>query len=190
MKIVLLGDSIRLPESGYGQIVQDVLEKEGHEVWQPNDNSRFGKYMLRQIFDHKNEIKDADIIHFNVGHWDIAMLLDSDKAPFSSLEEYLNNLRRIVNELKLITSHLIFATTTPVRNKHPHENNEVIQKYNEAAIKLMNELGVEIDDLYPVVYPELEKCILGGDDQAHPTEYGKQILAKQVLDAIHQEMKK
>ena len=189
MKIVLFGDSIRQQASGYGKIVQETLEKEGHKVWQPDDNSRFSKYLLRQIADYKNEIKDANVIHFNAGHWDIGVMFDSDCESFSTIDEYLNNLRRIVAEFKTITPRIIFATTTPVRSKHVNENNELIQKYNAAAVKLMKELDVKIDDLFPIVLPELENCILGEKDQIHPTEYGKKILAKQVLKVIREEMK-
>ena len=39
MKIVLFGDSQRQQYSGYGKHVEEVLKKEGHEVFQPEDGS-------------------------------------------------------------------------------------------------------------------------------------------------------
>ena len=112
----------------------------------------------------------------------------SDGLPFTSLEEYLENLRRIVQELKLITPHLIFATTSPVRDGHINETNEMIQKYNAAAVKLMKELNVRIDDLYPVVWNTMDVGVKGYPDCIHATEKGKIIQGDQVLKVIHEEM--
>ena len=189
MKIVLLGDSQRQTYCGYGKYVEEVLKKEGHEVWQPDDNSRFAKYLLRQIFDFNKEMQGADIIHFNAGHWDIGVFY-SDKEPFTSIEEYKNDLRRIVQELKLITPHLIFCTTTPVKVGHTTETNDLIEKFNSAAIDLMKELNVTVNDIYPVLLPVMDECILAKPDFIHPTEKGKIVQGKQVLKVIHEEMKK
>ena len=189
MKIVLFGDSQRQQYSGYGKRVEEVLKKEGHEVFQPEDNSRFTKYLLRQIADYRKDIQDADIIHFNAGHWDVGVMFKSDNEPFTPLEEYLSNLRRIVAEFKLITPHIIFATTSPVKSTHVDETNEMIEKYNASAVKLMKELGVKIDDIYSVVLPQLEECVLGVPDSIHPTEKGKLVQAEQVLKVIHEEMR-
>ena len=80
-KVVLLGDSIRL--IGYGQKVAETL-KEECEVWQPDDNCRFAKYTLRMLFDFQNEIKGADVIHWNNGRWDVCDIF-GDGKPFTTL---------------------------------------------------------------------------------------------------------
>ena len=190
MKIVLFGDSQRQTFCGYGKRVEEALKAEGHEVFQPEDNSRFTKYLLRQIVDFRKEIQDADIIHFNAGHWDVGVMFKSDNEPFTSLDEYLSNLRRIVAELKLITPHIIFATTSPVRPDHVDETNEMIEKYNAAAVELMKELNVSVNDIYSVVLPQIDDCVKGIPDCVHQTEKGKIVQAEQVLKAIHEEMKK
>ena len=190
MKIVLFGDSQRQTFCGYGKRVEEVLTKEGHKVFQPEDNSRFTKYLLRQIADYRKDIEDADIIHFNAGHWDVGVMFKSDNEPFTSLDEYLANLRRIVAEFKLITPHVIFATTSPVKDGHANETNEMIEKYNSAAIKLMKELGVTINDMYSVVLPRLDECIKGKPDCVHQTDKGKIVQSDQVLKVIHEEIKK
>lgn len=190
MKIVLFGDSQRQTFCGYGKQVEEVLRKEGHEVFQPEDNSRFTKYLLRQIVDYRKEIQEADIIHFNAGHWDVGVMLKSDNEPFTSLDEYLSNLRRIVAEFKLITPHIIFATTSPVRLGHVNETNGLIEKYNTAAVKLMKELNVSVNDIYSVVLPHIDECVKDVPDCVHQTEKGKIVQAEQVLKAIHDEMKK
>lgn len=190
MKIVLFGDSQRQTFCGYGKRVEEVLKEEGHEVFQPEDNSRFTKYLLRQIVDFRKDISDADIIHFNAGHWDVGVMFKSDDEPFTPLEEYLSNLRRIVAEFKLITPHIIFATTSPVREGHVDETNAMIEKYNKAATELMKELGVTVNDMYSVVLPQLEKCIKPKPDCVHQTEFGKKVQSDQVLKVIHEEMKR
>lgn len=190
MKIALFGDSQRQTFCGYGQIVEDTLKKEGHKVFQPEDNGRFTKYLLRQIIDFRKEIEDADIIHFNAGHWDVGVMFKSDDEPFTSLDEYLANLRRIVVEFKTITPHIIFATTSPVRKEHVNETNAMIEKYNKAAVQLMNELNVTVNDMYNVVLPQLEECIKGIPDCVHQTDKGKEVQSAQVLKVIHEEMAK
>ena len=50
-KVVLLGDSIRL--IGYGTKLPEITQGE-FEIWQPDDNSRFVQYILRQIFDYSS----------------------------------------------------------------------------------------------------------------------------------------
>ena len=61
-KVVLLGDSIRL--IGYGKRVVELLGDQC-TVWQPEDNCRFAKYTLRMLFDEQQNIKNADVIHWN-----------------------------------------------------------------------------------------------------------------------------
>ena len=189
MKIVLFGDSQRQTFCGYGKRVEEILKAEGHEVFQPEDNGRFTKYLLRQIIDFRKEIQDADIIHFNAGHWDVGVMFKSDNEPFTSLDEYLANLRRIVAELKTITPHVIFDTTSPVREGHQDETNAMIEKYNAAAVKLMKELNVRVNDMYNVVLPQLEECVKPIPDCVHQTEKGKIVQSDQVLKVIHEEMK-
>ena len=76
IKVALLGDSIRL--WGYGTKVPEMLGEE-YEVFQPEDNCRFVKYTLRMIFDLHEQIKDADVIHFNCGHWDVTDLFGDEQ---------------------------------------------------------------------------------------------------------------
>ena len=184
MKIVLFGDSIRL--IGYGAKVEEELRKLGHEVFQPEDNCRFLKYTLRMIFDYKEQIKDADIIHFNVGHWDLCNIND-DGENFSTLEEYELNLRRIVKQFLKITPKVIFATTTPVRNTNPYNSNKDVELYNKKAVEVMKEFNVKINDLHALLKNDIDKYIRE-DDMIHLTEEGIEICAKQVLKTIKEIM--
>ena len=178
-KIVLLGDSIRL--WGYGTRVPDMLG-EGYEVAQPEDNCRFVKYTLRMLFDFKAQIEGSDVIHWNNGLWDIPTALFDDGEPFTSEEEYVVNMLRVAKELKKLGKRVIFATTTPVHYEFPYNDNKIIKRYNDLIVPKLQEIGIEINDLYMTVMQDLYKYI--GADQIHLSEEGIDICAKQVVKAI------
>ena len=184
MKIVLFGDSIR--QLGYGNKVEEELRKYGYDVFQPEDNCRFAKYTLRMIFDYKEQIKDANIIHFNVGHWDLCNI-NEDGENFSTLEEYEMNIRRILKAFFKITPKVIFATTTPVRENHPYNSNDDIVLYNKKAIEIMNEYGVKVNDLYSLLKDDVNRYIRE-DDLIHLTDEGINKCAKQVIKSIKEIM--
>ncbi|MBQ2769533.1 MAG: SGNH/GDSL hydrolase family protein [Clostridia bacterium] len=178
-KVTLLGDSIRL--IGYGTRVPQMLGDE-YEVFQPEDNCRYVKYTLRMLFDFKAQIEGSDVIHWNNGLWDISTRLFEDGKPFTSEEEYVENMLRVAELLKKMGKRVIFATTTPVHNEHPYNDNAVIERYNALIVPKLKELGVEINDLHTTVMQDLYKYI--GEDQIHLSEEGMEVCARQVVKAI------
>lgn len=178
-KVTLLGDSIRL--IGYGTKVPELLG-EGYEVFQPEDNCRFVKYTLRMLFDFKDQIMGSDVIHWNCGLWDVTSGLFDDGKPFTSEEEYVENMLRVARLLKKMGKRIIFATTTPVHNEYPYNKNEVIKRYNEVIVPKLMEMGIEINDLYTTVMQDLYKYV--GADQIHLSEAGIEVCSKQVADII------
>ena len=186
MKIVLLGDSIRM---GYGPDVEKYFRERGYDFYQPKDNCRFVKYFLRFIFDEKENLKDADIIHFNIGHWDLCQLFKDmgDNETFSSLEEYREGLIRITELLLTITPNVIFATTTPVRPENIHNDNKVIDKFNDVATDVMTSFGVRVNDLNGLLRNDIYKYIC--DDQIHLSEDGIIKCSEQVISSIEEMIK-
>lgn len=178
-KVTLLGDSIRL--IGYGTKVPEMLGEE-YEVFQPQDNCRFVKYTLRMLFDFKAQIEGSDVIHWNNGLWDIPTRLFDDGQPFTNEEEYVENMLRVAKLLKKMGKRVIFATTTPVHNEHPYNDNAVIKRYNDLIVPKLQELGIEINDLYSLVMQDLYKYI--GTDQIHLSEAGIELCTQQVVEAI------
>ena len=178
-KVTLLGDSIRL--IGYGTRVPQMLGDE-YEVFQPEDNCRYVKYTLRMLFDFKAQIEGSDVIHWNNGLWDISTRLFEDGKPFTSEEEYVENMLRVAELLKKMGKRVIFATTTPVHNEHPYNDNAVIERYNALIVPKLKELGVEINDLHTTVMQDLYKYI--GEDQIHLSQEGMEVCARQVVKAI------
>lgn len=177
-KVTLLGDSIRL--IGYGLKVPELLGSD-YTVFQPEDNCRYVKYTLRQLCELKNQIKGSDVIHWNNGHWDNGIDCFEDGLPFTSDEEYVENIIRVAKILKTYGKRVIFATTTPV-NGHKSHSNEFIKYRNDLVVPKLQEIGIEINDLYSYAITDVDKFIC--DDLIHLTEYGINFLAKVVSDKI------
>lgn len=178
-KVTLLGDSIR--QIGYGKKVPELLG-EDYEVFQPEENCRFVKYTLRMLFDYREQIKGSDVIHWNNGHWDIVTGLFEDGSPFTSEEEYVENMLRVAKELKKLGKRVIFATITPVHDEYVYNKNSVIRRYNEIIVPKLQEIGVEINDLYSLVNQDVYKYIC--EDQIHLSPEGIDLCARQVVKAI------
>ena len=177
-KVVLLGDSIRM--MGYGGKIPEMLG-EDYEVWQPEENCRFVKYTLRMLFDYQDQIKDADIIHWNNGLWDVSDLFNEGRL-FTSDDEYIANMLRVARLLKKITPNLIFATTTPVAEDYPYNKNSDIARRNEILVPLLEGMGFKINDLYSVAITDLDKYIC--EDKIHPSEAAAEIYSQKVYEAI------
>jgi len=179
-KVVLLGDSIRM--IGYGTKVPEMLGQD-YQVWQSEDNCRFAKYTLRMLFEWRDNIKDADIIHWNNGLWDTSTgLFDDGGKPFTSEEEYVQNMLRIATELKKITPYVIFATTTPVHPDYVYNSNAVIERYNQVLVPRLLEMGLWINDLHSIVAADVEKNIC--EDKIHLSEAGAIACAERVVAMI------
>lgn len=179
-KIVLLGDSIRM--IGYGTKVPAMLGDE-YEVYQPEENCRFVKYMLRGLFDWRDQISGADVIHWNNGLWDTSTgLFDDGGKPFTSEEEYVENMLRVARELLKITPNVIFATTTPCDPKYEYNDNGVIDRYNAAIVPKLQAMGIRINDLHAIVEPHIDEYIC--EDMLHLSEVGAQVCAEQVVKMI------
>lgn len=181
-KVVLLGDSIRL--IGYGLKVPELLGEE-YEVFQPEDNCRFSKYTLLLCDDLKEEMKGADVIHWNNGLWDVCDRFGD--GSFSSVDEYVANMLRIARILKGITPNVIFATTTPIHEGQATIANKRINEYNAAVVPALADMGVKINDLHAFVLPHLFEYVRE-DDKMHLTDAGIAACSKRVADVIKESL--
>ena len=175
-KVTLLGDSIR---TGYGKLVPHMLGEE-YEVFQPSENCRFSKYTLRGMFDWKENMVGSDIIHWNNGLWDITPCVDG--KPFTDVDEYIKNMLRIAGLLKENAKVVIFATTTPVNDNAKYDKNSLISEYNKIIVPELERIGIKINDLHSVVYPNIDKYIC--EDNLHMNDVGYEALARKVVEAI------
>ena len=187
-KILLLGDSIRM---GYQKDVQDLLAGE-YEVVCPDDNGRFAAYTLwqaNQMFKHHGPF---DAVHFNNGYWDMNIEAPMTEA-IHPIEEYKSFLRRIVALCRQCGAKVVFATTVPIMEAGAaadntgvegtiNYSNEWVKAYNAAAVEVMAQLDVPVDDLYALCMEDDRryKC----EDLLHLSAEGSRRCAQQVAEYV------
>ncbi|MBR6029640.1 MAG: hypothetical protein IKP40_11210 [Clostridia bacterium] len=185
-RVVLLGDSIRL---GYEADVKALLRGRA-EVWSPGDNCRFAGYLYVNVPAWARECgrpEEVALVHWNSGHWDSAHFDDSPE-PFTAVEEYAAWLLRAHRAIAkhFPRARIVFATTTLVdMTRYPampnKRSNAEIGAYNQAAIRLMDSLGVPINDLAALSSSFPSSCYA---DAVHLNEQGNLALARQVAEVI------
>ena len=185
-KVVLLGDSIR---QGYDKYVTLAFEGEV-QVYSPVENGRFASYTLRQLSAWKKQMEcgsDVDLVHWNAGLWDCLLLLDG--LPQTPVEVYRDYLQRIHVVLKMLfpNAKQVFATSTRVQEHlfgaYKRRNCD-IDAYNEAAVRTLMPLGVQIDDLNRVTAALPAEC--WSDSTHFNTRAGAQPLTEQVVACIEE----
>ena len=94
-----------------------------------------------------------DLVHWNVGHWDTLRIYGDD--CLTRAEVFADYIERIQNRIEFLfpKAKVVFATSTPVREKDFIEQFEMrrnsdIVRYNEIAIEILKKHGVIINDLY------------------------------------------
>jgi len=173
-RVLLIGDSI---SCGYCRRVNHCLEEkifaDGFGTSKGIDNPKFMdglRYM-------KSQQKRCDLIHINNGlhGWHL------------SDEEYEKEYRKVLKEIMELYQGvpIVIALTTPVREKEDltilAERNQIVQKRNEIAKQLAEELGLQVNDLYA---PLQNRSELFSPDGVHLTGEGYEILAAQIANLI------
>lgn len=160
-RVLLLGDSISI---GYTPFVQELLADKA-VVLRPMKDGKAENCSSTaagvQHIDRWLQIDGGkwDVIHFNWGLHDLKHMLrddptkTSDQAsdpPLASVEVYEKQLLEIVGKLQATGAKLIFATTTyvPEGSHKVYRNNADVERYNAAALKIMKEKNIAVDDLY------------------------------------------
>ena len=186
-RVVCIGDSIRM---GYEPTVVRELA-EWAQVW------RMGEIQggnTRNVLEHLDEwvIQQApDIVYINAGLHDMARDPGPGPQRRVPLDEYRENLRKIISTIQKKTSACItLALTTPVDLDRQHavnygvnRTNEDVLQYNRAAREVAATFGVAINDLYQVVVDNGVAQMLR-EDGVHFTASGSEILGKAVGAAI------
>jgi len=106
-----------------------------------------------------------------------------EKGPrWVSIESYRANLEEIVERLKKTGAKLVFATTTPVPVGEENRVPEDVALYNEAALSVMRENDVQIDDLNSAGVESADRFQMPHD--VHFFQEGSDILADHVAASI------
>ena len=141
-----------------------------------------------------------DVIHFNWGLHDLKHVKPGDPKgaasdspsdpPQATVEVYEKQLREIVAKLKATGAKLIFATTTPVPagKMAVYRTNADAIKYNEAALRIMKENNIDVDDLYTFMKPKVSELQLQPAN-VHYTPAGYEALAKEVVKSVRAAVK-
>lgn len=185
MNVLLIGDSIRM---FYEKDVQMRLG-DAYKIYAPKENCRFSSYVLNSLRFWLTEFPKPDIIHFNAGLWDCAILYSEDGC-FIGIESYVDNMKKILRVLQSTGAKVIFATTTPVSDEKrdlvgpmpPAHKNEDIIRYNAAVLNAFKDEDIYINDLFSIMFDNKEKYL--SEDMIHPNKEGVDLLGNEVAKAI------
>lgn len=192
VRVLLLGDSISI---AYTARVRSLLGEEALVV-RPTLNGGANAENCAGTNNGKDHIETwlsleggpFDVVHFNFGLHDLKRVdalsgkgSNDPSAPNqAALGLYTEQLRSITVQLLDSGATVIFATTTPVPEGgvRPHRDPEDVRRYNAAAVSIMSELGVRVNDLYSFVLPRLAE--LQRPVNVHFNAAGSEALASEV----------
>ncbi len=197
-RVLILGDSISI---GYTPFVKDMLADEAdvHRPMKKNGNPENCGGTDRGIkaIDGwlKKEAGQWDVIHVNFGLHDLKHVDPKSGANSKNLsdpqqsnpQDYEKQLREILVKVKATGAKVIVCTTTPVP-----EGGELFREptappiYNEIAIRLAEEYGCAVNDLFSVANKRLDE--LQKPANVHFTNKGSKVLAGEVVDAIRKQL--
>ena len=144
---------------------------------------------MKELFDIQ-DVKTADVIHWNNGLWDILHFAGSS-MPYTSLDVYLSHIKKLYEKLKELNpdAKIVFATMTHVREdahtSGSYRKNTEVDEYNLAAVELLKGLDVKINDLCEAG-KLLDKSHFA-NDSVHYNERGAEELAKTVIGFLEKE---
>ena len=187
MRVVLIGDSIRL---GYQGDVARLLDGTA-EIVGPAENCRSTADILQHlepwIFDL---LGLGATVHLNAGLHDLRRMDGPGTDPQVAIDGYEKALRRIVRVVLADgrCERLVLATTTPVddvrhaaggcSNRHDAD----VQRYNERLRVVAAGDAVEVHDLNAVVGSDPTRYL--SDDGVHLTAAGNAAVARSVAAAV------
>jgi len=181
--VLLVGDSIRV---SYQPLVAELLAGKA-EIVGPADNCQYALYTLSSIGRWIGELGAPDIVHWNNGLHDCGH--NPARYPVQiPLDMYVRNVELILRQLRQWTPNVIWATTTPVHPDRPFRSdewswrNEEIDEYNAAALELMKEDEVPINDLHRLVWDNISQYL--SEDMLHLNEPGRQASARVVARVL------
>ena len=182
-KVLLLGDSIRM---SYQPLVARLLDGRAQVVG-PSDNCQYSLFTLSSLGRWIGELGQPDIVHWNNGIHDAGH--NPARNPVQiPIDMYSANLEFILDILVAWTPKVIWATSTPVHPDRPFRDtewswrNEEIDRYNDAALQLMDSRGVPINDLHALVWANMPEFL--SQDQLHLSEAGEKACAQAAVDSV------
>ena len=176
-RVLLIGDSISI---GYTLEVRKLLTGKVNVHRIPTNGGPTTRGVTE--LDHWLGTNHWDVIHFNWGLHDLKLMTNGE--PQVRLADYETNLRQLVAKLKASGAKLIWASTTPVPEGklNPPRRVADVTSYNQAALRVMQEAGVTVNDLHAFALPRLAEIQLPANVHFRPQ--GSAQLAQPVSKAI------
>jgi len=176
-RVLLIGDSVSI---AYTQPVRQRLWSVAnvHRIPRNGGSTKVGLRFLDQWLGNAK----WDVIHVNFGLHDAQFTPAG--APATDLGTYARNVAAIIARLKSVSSHVIWATTTPVPSDVDPATHRWadIAAYNKVATQIAQRQGAAVDDLYATVLPQEAK--LQKPANVHFTPHGSDVLAGAVAASI------
>ena len=188
-RVLIIGDSISI---GYTPVVRELMKGKAN-VRRPATNCAATLTGLKELDAWLGAADKWDVIHFNWGLHDLkycdekAVITDVDKGHQQvPVADYEKNLRTLVERMQKTGARLIFATTTPVPEGAKGRVPADVAKYNEAALRVMKDLGVAVDDLNAAATPNL--AAWQNKKDVHYNATGYKGLAESVVKTVEAEL--
>ncbi len=188
MKVVLIGDSIRM---GYQSLV--IKKTPDVDVGGPVQNCRHSVWALDRCKEWVVD-EEPDLVHVNFGIHDAVLLSDGEHQIL--LPQYRLGVQRFIAKVRDIAkAKMIWATTTPLYTSDPDlpmaqwpiDEASEIDRYNAAALEIVQREGVPVNDLHDVIVRnDITKCLQ--NDGCHMTAFGNEVLSDAVVEAIQEQM--
>jgi len=174
-RVLLIGDSVSVC---YTLATRELLKGEANVHRIPANGGTTTK-SLQEIDGWLGE-GHWDVIHFNWGLHDLRQLAGT------TLEQYEQNLRKLVKRLQATSAKLIWCSSTPLPGDVPRsaQQTDDLLARNAVAKKIMDENGIAIEDLFTFAKPRLAKIQM--PRSAHFTEEGSKVLAEPIARSIRQ----
>ena len=117
------------------------------------------------------------------GHWDVIHFNFGIHDRNTPIADYAKRLEEITKRLKATGAKIIWASSTPIPDDATKQQSAAsIVERNQAALQIMKDNGVIVDDLYEKILPELSKYQRPND--VHFTEDGYDFMGKNVGTCI------
>lgn len=182
-RVLLIGDSISM---GYTMPTRKLLEGKAnvHRIPTNGGPTKNGTANIEKWLGTGK----WDVIHFNWGIHDLRHMEDGKRQVEPA--DYEKNLRTLVARLKATGAKLIWATITPIPEGELNPNRTFgnVAEYNAIARKVMDENGVQIDDLNAWMTPRFEE--LHNPKDLHYSPAGYEFLAQKVAEEISKALPK
>jgi acyl-CoA thioesterase-1 len=156
--VLLIGDSISI---GYTPAVRQALAGKAN-VYRIPANGADTARGLKNLDAWLGGVKWA-VIHFNFGLHDLKYVTPDGKYDLqkgkvvATPEQYAKNLAELIRRLQAGGARLVFATTTPVPTTTYGRIQGSEEKYNAAALRVMQANQIQVNDLCALVRPNLAK---------------------------------